>query len=209
MLRTLAAGLALLAYTSAAGCAGRPAPLPGVAGRLGPAVFAPGPSADRFASEDGPVTRTRTAIDGDGVWTSTTEGPGERSVLTLVRAPDGGVLLRSLVSGDRDVVCEPGLVIEPGDGVLPHRAETACTIDGRAGTAEATLTMADAGGGADAATDRLALTLTFRASPVVATRRFEWRRGPGGLIEAEQAELRVTVLGVPVRGWSRTMTREP
>lgn len=187
-----------------------------MAGRLGPAVFTPGPSEDRYESADGPVTRTRTPIDEAGVWTSTTEGPGESSVLTLQRGADGEVLLRSLVSGERDVVCEPGLVVEPGDGVLPHRAEAVCTIDGRSGTAEASLELVenDAGGGDRLAGDRFAddrvvLTLTFRAAPVVATRRFDWRRGPGGIIEAEDAELRVTVLGFGVRSWTRSMTRTP
>jgi hypothetical protein len=175
---------------------------------MGPAVFVPGPSIDRYASDAGPVTRTRTPLDDAGVWTSTTEGPGESSVLTLARGSDGAVLLRTLVSGDRDVVCDPGLVIEPGDGVVPHRAEAACTIDGRAGTAEATLHRVGRGPD-DPGGDRLVLTLTFRATPVVATRRFDWRRGPDGMIEAETADLLVTVFGLPVRDWSREMVRTP
>lgn len=195
----------------AAGCAapepgGGLAVAPGGAGsRLTSPVFEPGPSEDRFDSEEGPVVRVRSAMDADGVWTSTTAGPDETSVLTLRRGPDGVVLLLGLESGDRDVVCDPGLAIEPAGGVLPHRAETGCAIDGRRGTARAELVPLD--GPTDTGGLWVRLTLEFEAFPVTARRRFDWRLSPAGGIAEERATLDVRVLGVPVRSNDRTMTR--
>ena len=184
-----------------AGCAG-----PGMSredaadGRLGARLFEPGPSEDRFLSADGPVTRTRGAPDEHGAWTSTTEGPGESSVLTLRAGPDGRVSLLRLVSDGREVVCPGGLGLEPGDGVLPFADERPCAIDGRDGVARSLLEPGETPG-------TVRLTLEFRAAPAVVRRRFDWRVGPGGRIASERAELRVTVFGLPVRSWSRSMER--
>lgn len=195
----------------AAGCA---APGPGDGLTVAPAgtaspltspVFEPGPSEDRFDSERGPVVRVRSAMDADGVWTSTTAGADETSVLTLRRGPDGAVLLLGLESGDRDVVCDPGLAIEPGGGVVPHWAETGCAVDGRRGTARAELVPLE--GPADAGERWVRLTLEFEAFPITARRRFDWLLTPAGRIAEERAALDVRVLGVPVRSNERTMTR--
>lgn len=197
--------MAAAAGTALSGCAGAGGLTPTHTGQstLVAPVFVPGPSEDRFASDAGAVIRQRGAPDGGGVWTSTTRGPGEDSVLTLGHTADGSVLLISLVSGDRDVVCEPPLVIEPGARSLPHTAETACTVDGRPGTARALLEPApDLGDG------WVRLTLEFSAGPVTARRRFDWRLAGADGIAEERAELRVTVFGVPVRSWSRSMTIE-
>jgi hypothetical protein len=168
--------------------------------RLVASLFEPGPSDDRFRSDAGAVRRVRSGPDPGGVWTSRTVGPDEDSTLTLGRDADGSVRLLALVSGGRDVVCDPGLVLEPGDRRLPHAAESGCVIDGRSGTARAWLqTDPEAGPGG------LVLTLEFEAPPVTARRAFAWRTDAAGRIVEEHAELGVTVLGLPVRRWSRSM----
>lgn len=210
--------MVLAACLCAAGCAGPRHPgsgsTPGIRtpGLLVTPLFEPGPSTQRFASESGPVTRVRTAPDASGVWTSTTAGPGETSVLTLRRDAEGGVRLLSLVSGDRDVVCpEPGLVIEPAGGTLPHAAEGPCTIDGKPGTARTTLeeVPGDEHDAPEPAHQRVRLTLEFAAWPATARRTFDWRVGAGEGILEEHARLGVRVLGVTVRSRSRDMTRTP
>lgn len=193
--------VAVWALAATVGCAG-----PGLRsldaadGRLARAIFEPGPSEDRFESSEGFVTRVRSAADADGVWTSLTTGPGESSELTLRREDGRGVVLLRLVSDGREVICDNGLAIEPGDGVLPFADEGACTIDGRSGTARSLLEPGEEPG-------TVRLTLEFRAAPAVVRRRFDWRTDPDGRIESELAELRVTVLGLPVRSWSRAMRR--
>lgn len=201
----------------AAGCASStPAgPPPGepsnAPSRLVTRLFEPGPSEDRFDSDLGPVIRVRTAPDQTGSWASTTAGPDETSVLTLRRDTDGSVRLLSLVSGDRDVVCEPGLVIEPGDAALPHAAEGPCTIDGRRGVARVSLHELIEPGERPVDPDErwVRLTLGFEAFPVTASRTFDWKaRADQGIVE-ERAVLEVRVLGVTVRSRSRAMTRSP
>lgn len=169
-------------------------------------IFVEGPSVDRFVTDRGePVVRTRTAPDESGRWTSLTEGPGERSLLTLQRLDDGTVVLLSLDSGDRNIVCDPPLVIEPPltEAWRADPVSTSARMDGSAATATAMLTPLDLPEG-----PWVRLELVIDAPPVVARRRFDWRlQTPTGIIE-ERADLRVTLLGVPVRGWSRRMTRE-
>lgn len=209
----------------AGGCAGpRPAdhfgvrpdnPSEAVAGMwaagLTERLFAPPQEAttDRFDSAQGVVTRVRTKPDETGAWTISTTGPNETSTLTLQRTPDGSVCLLRLVADGRTMVCDPGLTLEPGEVSLPHAAESACTIDGRPGTARARLDLLappeDEPTGPDDQWVRL--ELVFDAPPVTARRRFDWRTTPGVGIVEERATLEVTFLGVGVRRRDRVMTR--
>lgn len=176
-------------------------PLPGP-------IFLPGPSEDRFITDRGrPVLRTRSAPDASGRWTTLTEGPGERTRLTLGRRPDGAVLLHTLESGARVIACDPPLEIEPAPGRAGLVRETACRLDGDPGRASAVM-----GTDPDLGDAWVALSLEFTVSSMTVRRRFSWRldtTGDGGRVAEERAVLRVTVLGVPVRTWSRSMTRTP
>lgn len=168
-------------------------------------IFVPGPSEDRFVTDRGEhVVRTRSGPDASGRWTSLTDGPGERTLLTLQRRPDGTVLLHALESNGRLIECDPPLEIEPGPGRSGLSHETGCRLDGDAGRASAVM-----GADPDLGPGWVALGLEFGVAPATVRRRFSWRLDPSGGIAEERAVLRVTVLGVPVRSWSRSMTREP
>lgn len=200
----------LLAPCLVGGCTGAPRPVasPDLLASAPPrtAIFVEGPSIDRFVTDRGePVVRTRSGPDELGRWTSLTEGPGERSLLTLQRLDDGTVVLWTLDSGDRTIECDPPLVIEPpaASARWGEPVSTPARMDGSRATATATLTPLDLPDG-----QWVRLELVFDAAPVVARRRFDWRLEPGTGIVEERADLRVTLLGVPVRGWSRRMQRE-
>lgn len=192
-------------------CTGPTAILPADPGLTLPGrVFQPGPSEDRFITDRGqPVSRIRSAPDASGRWTTQTEGPDEQTRLTLSRRPDGTVVLHSLESGGRRIECDPPLEIEPPPGHPGIVHETACRLDGDPGRASAVMgTDPDLGHG------WVALGLEFTVSTLTVRRRFGWRfdtttdRDHDSIAE-ERVTLRVTVLGVPVRTWSRSMTRQP
>lgn len=191
------------------GCAGPPAISPDGDAALAGRIFEPGPSEDRFVTDRGEsVVRTRSAPDGTGRWTSLTEGPGERTLLTLERRTDGTVLLHTLESNGRLIGCDPALEVEPAPGRTGLAHATDCRLDGDAGRASAVM-----GPDPDLGPGWVALGLEFEVGPVTVRRRFSWRLEPAsnqtpGIAE-ERAVLRVTVLGVPVRSWTRTMTRQP
>lgn len=197
------------AALAVAGCASQPVITPEGSAALAGRIFEPGPSEDRFVTDRGEaVVRTRSAPDNAGQWISLTDGPGEQTRLTLERRSDGTVVLHALESGGRLIECDPALEIEPGPGQAGLSHTTDCRLDGDAGRASAVM-----GPDSELGPDWVALALEFNVGPVSVRRRFSWRvqSGPNSAsgIAQERAVLRVTVLGVPVRSWTRLMTRQP
>jgi hypothetical protein len=199
------AGALAAAALAGAGCASRPAITPDGDTALAGRIFEPGPSEDRFVTDRGEtVVRTRTAPDDAGRWMSLTDGPGERTRLTLERRSDGTVVLHKLESNGRLIECDPALEIEPGPGRAGLSHATDCRLDGDAGGASAVM-----GPDPDLGPGFVTLGLEFEVGPVTVRRRFRWRLDAESGIAEERAVLRVTVLGVPVRSWTRSMTRQP
>lgn len=184
------------------GCATVPTPdaAAGPTAVLAHPVFVPGPSRTVYQSDIGPVVRERSAVDDTGAWTSRTTGPGEDVTVGLRALTDGSVQITAIRSGDRVVECLPGLTVQPVSLALPWTASAPCTVDGRQGTASASLTPAP-----DLGPGWTRLDLRFEAGAVTITRRFDWLQDIDGAVTEEHARLRVTFLGLTVRDWSRGM----
>lgn len=206
MARGVTTALTCLAL-ACVGCSGPGVIAPDGDAALAGRVFEPGPSEDRFLTEGGEeVVRTRSASDPAGRWTSLTDGPGERTLLTLQRDADGTVLLLALESNGRLIECDPPLQIEPAPGLAGLSHTTECRLDGEPGRASGVM-----GPDPDLGPGWVALSLEFEVAPLTVRRRFSWRLdpGPASVIVEERAVLRVTLLGVPVRSWTRSMTLQP
>lgn len=167
-------------------------------------VFVPGPSRTVFQSDIGPVVRERSAVNGNRAWTSRTTGPGEDVTVSLQALADGSVQITAIRSGDRVVECVPGLTVQPVPLALPWTASAPCIVDGRDGTASASLTPAP-----DLGPGWTRLDLRFEAGAVTITRRFDWLQDETGTVTEERARLRVTFVGLAVRDWSRVIRLTP